>query len=391
VPVYVRNAERWEVRQEGLSLITRVGSGPEHIERFASQDVAWRQFVQRVREHIDLGFVPEQSDDEDEDGEAPKPAPPARGEELEAAILERPEDRSVYAVYGDWLLAHGNPWGELMMLQLNGKKNDAEGCLEKLMPLLFDDTFEAARYRDLAVTAWRWGFVRGARLRGQDGASLKLHELIPRFLRLPIARALQRLELGEGTSQRCVEALGFSPRMPLLREVSVGTSYGGPLDLGPIRDWLEHVETLELSGQELTMGHEAPARLKHLAVKTNIQSLDALIGALHNNNTVTTLDLTSCDLGPSTLGLCAERLRALKTLVLEGKDPDRILMLSEATMLLWKLECVRFTAVRLETMRQLATVATAFSALPRIEVSCAPALKSHVARALADLPNVKLR
>ena len=49
------------------------------------------------------------------------------------------------------------------------------------------------------------------------------------------------------------------------------------------------------------------------------------------------------------------------------------------------------TAVRLDAMRELATLAGAFSMLPRIEVSCAPQLKAHVARALAELPNVTVR
>jgi uncharacterized protein (TIGR02996 family) len=389
VPVYVRNAERWEARQEDVNLIVRIGSGPEQLERFASSEAARRQLVQRIREHIDAGFVPEQSGDEDED-EEPEAEPPARGEELEAAILERPEDKSAYAVYADWLLSRGNPWGELMMLQLAGKKQAAETRLETLLPLLFDDAFEAARYRDLAVTAWRWGFVREARLRGQDGATLKLHELIPRFLKLPIARALQRLELGEGTNQRCVEALGFAPRMPLLRELSVGTPYGGAVDLGPIREWLEHIELLELHGQELSLGHEAPARLKHLAVKTNVQSLDALIGALRNE-TITTLDLSTTYLSPLTGERCAQHLRGLKMLVVDGKDRDRIRLLADATALLRKLECLRFTAVRLDAMRDLAAAATAFSMLPRIEVSCSPQVKSHVVRALADMPNVSVR
>lgn len=43
--------------------------------------------------------------------------PPMRAD-LEAAILAEPDARDAYAVYGDWLLEHGDPDGELVAVQL---------------------------------------------------------------------------------------------------------------------------------------------------------------------------------------------------------------------------------------------------------------------------------
>src|SRR5262245_41940328 len=43
-------------------------------------------------------------------------------EALESAIAQQPNDKHLYQVYADWLLSHGDRWGEWIALQA-AKKN----------------------------------------------------------------------------------------------------------------------------------------------------------------------------------------------------------------------------------------------------------------------------
>lgn len=57
-------------------------------------------------------------------------------EELEARILDDPEDRAAWAVYGDWLAASGDPRGELVAIMLAIESSLDDRLLEREQQLL---------------------------------------------------------------------------------------------------------------------------------------------------------------------------------------------------------------------------------------------------------------
>lgn len=99
---------------------------------------------------------------------APAPAPiiDERGPALADAIARDPEDAAAFTVYGDWLLKHGDPRGELIALQQAEAKTagkyfaeHAAQFLGPLAPLVPD-----VRVLDAAPLYWKHGFIRRAEL-----------------------------------------------------------------------------------------------------------------------------------------------------------------------------------------------------------------------------------
>jgi uncharacterized protein (TIGR02996 family) len=82
----------------------------------------------------------------------------ARNAELERSIRTTPDDAAPYLVYADWLQTHGDPLGELIVLQHAGRDPDRVAALTaQLAP-------PAA-----AQAEWRWGMWRTLRLANHDG------------------------------------------------------------------------------------------------------------------------------------------------------------------------------------------------------------------------------
>ena len=74
--------------------------------------------------------------------------------ELEAAILENPDDDAPYLVYADWLMASGDPRGELIVMQHDA--DEAEGNRKKALRRAANTYFEKhaqARTRRSGATA----------------------------------------------------------------------------------------------------------------------------------------------------------------------------------------------------------------------------------------------
>jgi uncharacterized protein (TIGR02996 family) len=106
-----------------------------------------------------------------------------RNAEIEAAILTAPDDPSSYQVYADWLQTHGDPRGELILLQQAMRAhNDIEefARFRKHEEVLRNEHAAAWLGESIAVSLhrtyfeWRSGFVETARI---DGVR---EELVPR-------------------------------------------------------------------------------------------------------------------------------------------------------------------------------------------------------------------
>ena len=107
----------------------------------------------------------------------PAAIPPPTNPALEAAILENPDDDAPYLVYADWLMAAGDPRGELIVMQHDADEADgsrkttlrraANAHLAKHAAELYGPlaSFENGTFK----TLWRYGYVRRLELQWKNG------------------------------------------------------------------------------------------------------------------------------------------------------------------------------------------------------------------------------
>ncbi|MEW5737517.1 MAG: FHA domain-containing protein [Myxococcota bacterium] len=146
--------------------------------------------------------------------------PETKSPELEAAIAERPDDSARIRVWADWLLDHGDPFGE----HLFGAEPSAF-VLEGLGPLVRDGRLELD---------WRHGLIRAARLRCINDATYSSVELLARLLSLRAARWMSELVVDLSTwvmpsatrlqldVAAVLRGLVSGPELPALRRLSLG-------------------------------------------------------------------------------------------------------------------------------------------------------------------------
>lgn len=104
---------------------------------------------------------------------------PASNPALETAIVENPDDDAPYLVYADWLMAEGDPRGELIVMQHDA--DEAEGKRKTTLRRAVNAHLakhEGELYGPLAgaekgasKTVWRYGFVRRLELSWKHGYS----------------------------------------------------------------------------------------------------------------------------------------------------------------------------------------------------------------------------
>jgi uncharacterized protein (TIGR02996 family) len=161
-----------------------------------------------------------------------------RNPELEARLLEDPDNEELHLVYADWLQERGDPLGELIALQAAARRDPTaerqlavEQHLRKHQAYLLGALAEC---RSVLQLDWHLGFLRKARLARAPRAR-HVYEgkvLLGWLLQLPIARLLRELELGlldsvYGGSQQHGEMVRFllaAPR-PTLRSVDIDFSH----------------------------------------------------------------------------------------------------------------------------------------------------------------------
>jgi uncharacterized protein (TIGR02996 family) len=110
--------------------------------------------------------------------------------ELEAQCLASPDSPDPWAVYADWLIAQGDPRGELAALHLAGKTGPATNLLAHHYAELCGD--EEHQYQ----LEFRHGFAVGATLKLEHASLLRLDVLTKQFLDAPIARFIDSLRFG---------------------------------------------------------------------------------------------------------------------------------------------------------------------------------------------------
>ena len=187
----LESADRyWEIVRDGKRLIIRngtIGGGPPHVavETFWFARRAIAAYEERVELQRAAGF-----------GEVVAvPEPTARNAELEAAIRAHRDDPHAYDIYADWLQEHGNPFGELILLQraLDEHADPAKKVrMGELRRALGGDK------PDIFTVEWRWGFWRVLRIdnAAADDELDPVAELAPVFARFACSQ-LETLRIGD--------------------------------------------------------------------------------------------------------------------------------------------------------------------------------------------------
>ncbi|WNZ64911.1 TIGR02996 domain-containing protein [Myxococcus sp. MxC21-1] len=203
----------------------------------------------------------------------------ASNPELEAAILEAPDNVDAYLVYGDWLQVQGDPRGELIALQhaaslatgteASDLKRKVTTLIKKNRPLLLGALAEAAKEQEVTVE-WHLGFIRSARLARKDFHSTwDVAEAAYELLTHPSARFIRGLTIGmvdfEGNNSyadvvdQMVEAGGSKT----LQDLFIGDfeypgetemSWSRLSDVSKALKVFPNLRTLRLRGGELELG-----------------------------------------------------------------------------------------------------------------------------------------
>lgn len=164
-------------------------------------------------------------------------------DELEAAILENPDDDSAYLVYADWLLARDDPRGQLIMLQHEADEADGsrKRTLQRSAKALLDQ--HAAYFlgplpavRCTHQLIWRYGYVRRLALEWNEGRRRPAPdalEVLARILQHPSYRFMIDLQIGciydegyELAFQGVIDTLTDLRRPAAVRVLDLGVTGG---------------------------------------------------------------------------------------------------------------------------------------------------------------------
>ncbi|MCC6333707.1 MAG: WGR domain-containing protein [Myxococcales bacterium] len=201
----------WEVKVEGEQQIVRYGkigtAGQTKEKDFDSAGEAKADTKKLIAEKTGKGYV--------EVGV--KPAAPSNPQ-LEAAIAAKPDDASNWRVFADWLIEHGEPWGEVISAALQGKPDKArqDATAKELLGGIDGSTIE-----------WANGVIAHLDLQpGEVEEEGQMEETLARILEHPAGHFIRKLTLGlpphedtewhmEGLAEAIVEA-GPLPFLELL-------------------------------------------------------------------------------------------------------------------------------------------------------------------------------
>jgi uncharacterized protein (TIGR02996 family) len=218
--------------------------------------------------------------------------------ELIAALRANRDDRDTYAIFADWLCEHGDPWGQLMAVQValaalprfgvTPRRNELEREEVKLRfmhasrlwgPIgeqIIDDATQ--RYAsDIVEAEWRYGFVEAAQFR--DTAD-RIEAVLPLFAKLEIAQLLRSLAIEPKVWRRNTADALAAQAWPELARLTVATDGYGPVRRAIDARWIvpalatdvtPRLTHLEVHGSHSTDGlcialatHPIHERLQHL-------------------------------------------------------------------------------------------------------------------------------
>lgn len=234
-----------------------------------------------------------------------KSAPPAvaaRDAKLEAAIEADPDRADAYLVYADWLQSKGDPRGELIVLQHDGKTAAANKLLHKHAAHFLG---EVADHQDLLVphehhtprgrsTTWRWGFLEAVYFGNKDGVEPAAFDAaLAALLDHPSARFLRELTIGirstDDNAYATVAKVIGKRKLPTLRKLFIGDFSSEECELNwtemgaiePLYAAVPNLESLTLRSGSMKLGKLLLPKLEELRTLTgglDKKSLAAITG-----------------------------------------------------------------------------------------------------------------
>jgi len=161
--------------------------------------------------------------------------------DFETAILENPDDDAPYLVYADWLMAQGDPRGELIVMQHDA--DEAEGKRKTALRKAAAAHFEAHAATFLGPlqaftngtykAVWRYGYVRRLELQWNDNGrwphTKQAFDELTAVLRHPSYEFIIELQLGpisdryyDEQFQETIDLLADLRRPAALRTLDLG-------------------------------------------------------------------------------------------------------------------------------------------------------------------------
>jgi uncharacterized protein (TIGR02996 family) len=233
--------------------------------------------------------------------------------ELEAAVLDDPDNDEAWLVLADWLQQQGDPRGELIALDVKGDEAASGRHLE-----LHEAALIGSLEPHLDMFQWKRGYIHRARLACSTDLEIDNARVLDRLLRHASGRLLQELVLAPdillGEQDQLIGVFELLARhVPPLRSLTVGD-----YPLGDYRDvddyiigdlstlWtLPRLQTLVVHGAAITTGpiaHPTLANLELVTTELSSETLHAVaaIGApkLHRLKLWCMYPFTTPDLHP---------------------------------------------------------------------------------------------
>jgi uncharacterized protein (TIGR02996 family) len=226
----------------------------------------------------------------------------ASNPELEAAIIQDPDNADAYLVYGDWLQGQGDPRGELIALQhaaMLARGEEATKLEEQVSAFLghhretllgdLADALDEAELEDDLRVEWHLGFIRTARVGQKDPYSGRdIAKLVEQLLTHPSTRFLRGLTLGMASFEppndytdvikALTEALRERGGSKTLQHLFIGdfqhpedTRISGSFldDVWPLYELLPNLRSLRLRGDAAALGNIDLPELREFTVETS--------------------------------------------------------------------------------------------------------------------------
>lgn len=304
----------WEITLEGTRYRVRYGkigaNGQTTLKDFGDEEKAKKEYDKIIAEKVKKGYVlvdgEGASEEADEKPAAKKVAAKKKGggganAELEAAILENPDNPEAYLVYADWLQSQGDPRGELIAVQ-HGIFQKPEfrkwqeltrleaALLEKHAAALLGGFADKERQKNLKIT-WQLGFVKSARIQSEYDAEVSTAQLLGELLDHPSARFLQELTVGLASSdgeneyQSVIDALVEKKRPETLRTLFLGDfeypdetemSWSHIGDASPLWAVFPHLRKVIFQSGTMTLGKIDLSELREFSARSGGLAGDAI-------------------------------------------------------------------------------------------------------------------
>lgn len=272
--------------------------------------------------------------------------------ELIAALRANRDDRDTYAIFADWLSEHGDPWGQLMAVQvaLAGlprvgvavRRNELEReeiklrfmHASRLWGAIGEQIVDVATQRyasDIVEAEWHCGFVEAAQFR--DTAE-RIEAVLPLFAKLEVAQLLHSLTIEPAVWRRSTADALSAQAWPELARLTVATDGYGPMRRAIDARWIvpalatevmPRLTHLEVRGSHSTDGlcialatHPIHERLQHLELLDGQFTEQGIAAVASGSLSLQHLKLT----GQGPQGARAMLARTAKTVVVAFENYD---------------------------------------------------------------------